>query len=98
MAGRWGASCLLTIALHNSVFAAAVAWNTLLLLFSHSVVSDSLKPWTIARKSSLSFTISQSLFKLMSIESVMPSNHLILCHPFLLLSSVFLSIRDFPNE
>ena len=44
-------------------------------------------PWTAARQASLSFTVSQSLFKLMSTESVMPSNHLILCHPLLLLPS-----------
>ena len=54
-------------------------------------------PWTAAPQASLSFTISQSLLKLMSIESMMPSNHLILCHP-LLLSSVFPSIRVFSNE
>ena len=46
-----------------------------------SVVSDSATPWTAARQASLSFTISQSLLKLMSIESVMPSNCLIVCHP-----------------
>ena len=55
-------------------------------------------PWTAAHQASLSFTISQSLLKLVSIESVMPSNHLILCHPLLLLPSVFPSIRDFSNE
>ena len=60
----------------------------LLLFFSHSVVSDSATPWTAALQAFLSFTISQSLLKLMSIESVMPSNHLILCHPLLLLSSI----------
>ena len=54
--------------------------------------------WTAARQASLSFTISQSLFKLMSIESVMPSSHLTLCSPLLLLSSVFPSIRVFSNE
>ena len=53
-------------------------------------------PWTAARQASLSFTISQSLLKLMSSESVMPSNHLILCHPLLLLPSVFPSIRSSP--
>ena len=51
------------------------------LLFSCSVVSDSETPWTAAHQASLSFTISQSLFKLMSTESVMPFNHLILCGP-----------------
>ena len=55
-------------------------------------------PWTAARHASLSITNSQSLLKLMSIESVMPSNHLILCHPFLLLPSIFPSIRTFSNE
>ena len=53
--------------------------------------------WTAARPASLSFTISWSLLKLMSIESVMPSNHLILCHPPLL-PSVFHSIRVFSNQ
>ena len=56
-------------------------------------------PWTVARQASLSITISQSLHKLMSIELVMPSNHLILCHPLLLLlSSIFPSIRVVSNE
>ena len=54
--------------------------------------------WTTALQASLSFTISRSLLKLMSIELVMPSNHLILCHPLLLLPSVFCSIRVFSNE
>ena len=55
-------------------------------------------PWTAARQASLSITNSLSLPKLMSIESVMPSNHLILCHPFLLLPSLFPSIRVFSSE
>ena len=55
-------------------------------------------PWTAARQASLFFTISQSLLKLMSIESVMPSNHLVLCHPLLLLHSTFTSIRMFSGE
>ena len=54
--------------------------------------------WTAARQASLSITNSWSLLKLMSIESVMPSNHLILCHPLLLPPSIFPSIRVFPNE
>ena len=54
--------------------------------------------WIAARQASLSFTISQSLLKLMSIESVITSNHLILCHPLLLLPSIFPSIRVFSNE
>ena len=60
--------------------------------FSRSVVSDSATPW------SLSITNSQSLFQFMSIESVTPSNHLILCLPLLLLPSIFPSIRVFSNE
>ena len=55
-------------------------------------------PWTAAWQASLSFTISQSLLRLTSIESLMPSNHLILCHPLLLLPSIFPSIRVFSNE
>ena len=55
-------------------------------------------PWTTAHQASLSITNSQNLTKLMSIESVMPSNHLILCHPLLLLPSVFPSIRVFSND
>ena len=55
-------------------------------------------PWTAAWQASLYFTNSQSLLKFMSIESVMPSNHLILCHPLLLLPSVFPSIRVFSNK
>ena len=55
-------------------------------------------PWIVAHQASLSITSSQSLLKLMSIESVMPSNHLILCHPLLLLPSIFPSIRIFSNE
>ena len=65
--------------------------------FSRSVISDSATKWTASRQAFLSFTKSRSLFKLMSIASVMPSNHLILCHP-LLLPSVFSSIRVFSSE
>ena len=55
-------------------------------------------PWTAAHQASLSFTISWSLLKLMSIELMMPSSLLIICHPLLLLPSIFLSIRVFSNE
>ena len=55
-------------------------------------------PWTAARQASLSLTISRSLLKLMSIYSVMPSNHIILCHPLLLLPSIVPSSRVFSNE
>ena len=57
-----------------------------------------MTPWTVAHQASLSITNSQSLLKLMSIELVMPSNHLILCHPLLLPPSIFPSIRVFSNE
>ena len=67
-------------------------------LFSQPVVSDSATPWTAARQASLSIINSWSLLKLMSIESVMPSNHLILCHPLLLQSSFSPNIRVFSNE
>ena len=85
--------------------------QTLLLLFSFfnswvffssvrslSHVQFSATPWTAAHQASLSITNSQSLLRLTSIESVMPSNHLILCHPLLLLPSIFPSIRAFSNE
>ena len=68
----------------------------ILLLFSHSVIFAT--PWTSAHQASLSFAVSQSLLKFISIELVMPSNHLTLGHPLLLLSSVFPSIRVFSNE
>ena len=58
----------------------------------------SATPWTAAHQASLSITNSRSLLKLMSIESVMPSNHLILCRPLLLLPSIFPSIRVFSNK
>ena len=71
----------------------------MLVLFSHSVVSDSLwLTWTAAHQASLSVTNSWSLLKLMSTESVMPYNHLILCCPLLLLPSIFPNIRVFSNE
>ena len=64
--------------------------------FSLSVISDLATPWTAARQASLSIASSWSLF--ISFESVTPSNHLILCHPLLLLPSIFPSIRVFSNE
>ena len=71
---------------------------TLLSVQSLSHVQLFATPWTAACQASLSITNAQSLLKLMSIESVMPSNHLILCCPLLLLPSVFPSIRVFSNE
>ena len=61
-------------------------------------MSDSVTPWTAARQPSLSITNSRSLLKLMSVRLVMPSNHLILCHPLLLPPSIFPSIRVFSSE
>ena len=66
--------------------------------FSRSVVSDSATPWITARQASLSITNFWSSLRLMSIESVMPSSHLILCHPLLLLPPIPPSIRVFSNE
>ena len=66
--------------------------------FSHSVVSNSVTLWTAAYQASLSITNYQSLLKLMSIESVMTSNHFILCHPLFPRSWIFPSIRVFSSE
>ena len=78
-------------------------WHWVIVTFISSVQSLSrvrlfATPWTAACQASLSITNFQSLLKLMSIESVMPSNHLILCHPLLLLPLIFPSIRVFYNE
>ena len=76
-------------------------WDTQFQLMGFSSVAQScptMTPWTAAHQASLSITNSRSLLKLMSIESVMPSNHLILCHPLLLLPSIFPSIKVFSNE
>ena len=70
----------------------------LIVQFSRSVVSDSATPWITARQASLSITNSQNLPKLMSIESVMPSSHLTLCCPLLLLPPIPPSIRVFTSE
>ena len=92
----WGAD------LPNSTLASGRSQNPNQILssgqFSRSAVSDFATPSTTACQASLSITNSQSLLKLMSIASVMPSNHLILCHPLLLLPSVFPSIRVFSKE
>ena len=69
-----------------------------LVIRSFSHVQLFATPWTAALQASLSITISWSLLKLMSIESVIPSNHLILCRPLFFLPSIFPSIRVFSNE
>ena len=65
---------------------------------TRSVVSDSANPWTAAHQASLSITNSRNSLRLMSVKSVMPSNHLILCHPLLLPPSIFPSVRVFSNK
>ena len=92
------------IKLHRRPFASNVNTIELIIQFPYcsvqplSHVQLFVTPWTAARQTSLSITNSRSSLKLMSIESVMPSNHLILCHPLLLLPSIFPSIRVFSNE
>ena len=87
-------------ALAGRFFITSTTWEAksraVVQLLSH--VQLFMTPWTAAHQASLSFTISWSLLKLMSIEFVMLSNHLILCHPLLLLPSIFPSIRVFSNE
>ena len=72
--------------------------SSLVVVQSLTCVQLFVTPWTAASQASLSFTISLSLLKLLSVESVMPSNHLILCRLFILLPSIFPSIRVFSNE
>ena len=80
---------------YNTWYWIALTFNSV--QFTCSVLSDSVTPWTAACQASLSITNSRSLLKLMSISLVMPSNHLILCGPLLLLPSIFPSIRVFSN-
>ena len=89
----WGSSSNTWNVIHQSTKMYVVVAVQLL---NH--VQLSATPWPAAHQASLSFIISWSLLKFMSIESVMLSNHLILCHPLLLLPSIFPSIRVFSNE
>ena len=93
----WDWSCIAW----GCIFAKQGSLRLFLFKFSwvHSFSHDQLfvTPWIAEHQASMSFTISWSWLKLMSIQSMMPSNHLILCHPLLLLSSVFSSIRVFSN-
>ena len=76
-------------------------WDSISVFCCFSVAKSCrlfLTPWTAAHQASLSFSISQSLLKLMSVESVVPSNHLILCHLLLLVASIFSIIKVFSNE
>ena len=89
------------MSLHMALFCSFLWLGNILWLYCCSVTQSCpifAIPWTTAHQASLSFTISQSLRKLMSIESVMPSNHLVLCHSLLLLPSVFPSIKVFSND
>ena len=85
---------------HSQLFIGQMATWTLAhsVQVSGSVVSDSMTPWTAAHQASLPIINSQSLLKLLSMELVMPSNHLILCCPLLLPPSIFPSIRVFSNQ
>ena len=88
---------ILLSSVQNWIEKSHLSWVTSV-QFSRSVVSDSATPWIAAHQTSLSMTNSQSLLKLMPIESVIPSNHLILCRPLLLLPPIPPSIRVFSNE
>ena len=96
---RWFLTTSLSVLQKNLASRCPTSWLSceICWLLSHSVVADSAIPWTAARQAALSFTISQSLLKLMSIELVMPFDHPILCRPFLLLSTDP-SIRVFSSE
>ena len=89
---------------HITLHVCTVLYNTerklhiYVMLFGCSVKSDSVTPWSVVHQASLSFTISWSLLRLLSIESVIPSNHPNLCHPLLLLPSIFPRIRVFSND
>ena len=82
----------------HSVFFLLIIWDPFSSVQSLSRVQLFATPWTAARQASVSITNSWSLLKLMSIRLMMPSNHLILCHPLLLPPSIFPSIRVFANE
>ena len=99
----WGKAILSATPLHEEQLAAQILFYTpclwiVAVVQLKSCVQLFTTPWTAGCQASLSFTVSQSLLELMSIKSVMPSNHLILCHPLLLLPSIFTSIRVFCNE
>ena len=94
--GKWKAGLKLNIKKTKIIASGPItSWQIVVQSLSH--VQLFATPWTAARQASLSFTVSRSLLKLISTESMMPSNHLILCHP-LLLSSVFPRIRVLSSE
>ena len=87
-----------SIHIKNYLKPLCVSLKNIVVLQLLSLVQLFVSPWTAVRYASVSFTVSQSLIKFMSIESVMPSNHLILCHPLLFQPSIFPSIRVFSSE
>ena len=89
---------------NSTLYRALLLWSPVIIYLPISSVQSLshvrlfMTPWPAARQASLSITNSRSLLKLMSIKSVMPSSHLFLCHPLLLLPSIFPSIRVFSSE
>ena len=98
MAERKGTSVSLFSLFYIKTVISSMAPHPYVVVRSLSHVPLLVTPWTAVQKASLFFTISWNLLRLMSIELVMPSNHLVLCHPLLLLTSIFPSIRVFSNE
>ena len=90
--------CHFLLLCSQGIWARAAFLKVIVVVHSPSHVQLFVTPWTAAHQASLSFTISWSLLRFMSIESVMPSNHLILCYFLLLLPSIFPSIRVFSND
>ena len=90
--------CKLPVCLSRISYKPFFSVSVVVVLQSLSCVQHFAILWTAASQASLSFTFSWNLLKFLSVESVMPSNHLILCHPLLLLPSIFPSIRIFSNE
>ena len=96
---NWSAILLKSLSNSSKFWVDALGFSIYIVVVqSLSCVQLFVIPWTAARQGSLSITNSQSLLKLMSIESMMPSNHLILCHLLLLLPSTFPSIRVFSKQ
>ena len=95
---KGGKGCILPGSIHIKSQKCRLLYQFSSVQFSRSVMSDTATPWIAARQASLFVTNSRSSPKLMSIESVMPSSHLILCRPLLLLPPIPPSIRVFSNE
>ena len=91
-------NCIHSLTMHSHKIFHQVNIYKRQLLFSHSVMSGTAMSWTAPRQASLSFTISQSFLRLKSIESMMPSKHLIFCHHLLIVPSIFPRVRVISNE